>query len=112
LTEAARPLLRGDFKLLLARPRVRVVPAKKAAARGAASREGDPELFEALRRLRKEIADRDAVPPFVVFTDAALAEMSAEKPRDEASFLEINGVGQVKLERYGREFLDLIRSFA
>ncbi|MEZ4599990.1 MAG: DNA helicase RecQ [Syntrophotaleaceae bacterium] len=111
LTEAARPLLRGDLKLLLARPRVRIAPAKKSAARSAVSRDGDPGLFEALRRLRKQIADRDGVPPFVVFTDAALAEMSAEKPLDDASFLGINGVGQVKLERYGKDFLDLIRSF-
>jgi ATP-dependent DNA helicase RecQ len=111
LTEAARPLLRGEQALSLARPRVRVTSAKKSGQRSVDPQSCDPELFEALRRLRKEIADRDGVPPFVVFADATLVEMAAVKPLDEASFLEINGVGQVKLERYGTEFLQLIGSF-
>jgi ATP-dependent DNA helicase RecQ len=90
---------------------VRVATAKKASTGTAGPQQGDPALFEALRRLRKEIADRDGVPPFVVFTDASLMEMAALRPVDEASFLEINGVGQVKLQRYGAPFLDLLRSF-
>jgi ATP-dependent DNA helicase RecQ len=113
LAPASRPLLRGEQSLSLARPRVRVrvAPAKKASTGAAGPQQGDPALFEALRRLRKEIADRDGVPPFVVFTDASLMEMAALRPVDEASFLEINGVGQVKLQRYGAPFLDLLRSF-
>lgn len=110
LAPAARPLLRGEQSLSLARPRVRVAPAKKTSPGAAGMQHGDPALFGALRRLRKEIADREGVPPFVVFTDATLVEMAALRPVDETSFLEINGVGQVKLQRYGAAFLDLLRS--
>jgi ATP-dependent DNA helicase RecQ len=112
LTAAARPLLRGEQTLSLARPRVRVrvAPAKKTPAGAAASQSCDPALFEALRRLRKEIADRDGVPPFVVFTDATLVEMAALRPGDEGALLEITGVGQRKLERYGAAFLEVLRS--
>jgi ATP-dependent DNA helicase RecQ len=111
LTDASRPLLRGEETLLLARPRLRVAAVRKAPRKDAASQAGDPVLFEALRRLRKQIADRDNVPPFVVFTDATLVEMADLRPLDEASFLAINGVGQTKLARYGTEFLQLISTF-
>jgi ATP-dependent DNA helicase RecQ len=111
LTDASRPLLRGEETLLLARPRLRVAAVRKSPRRDAGSQAGDPALFEALRRLRKQIADRDNVPPFVVFTDATLVEMADLRPLDEASFLAINGVGQTKLARYGTEFLQLIRTF-
>ncbi|OEU53439.1 MAG: ATP-dependent DNA helicase RecQ [Desulfuromonadales bacterium C00003096] len=110
LTAAARPLLRGEEVVRLARPRVRVAAAKKPARKGAAEFHPDPELFEALRALRKRLAERDQVPPFVVFSDATLAEMASVRPTDEAALLEINGVGGRKLERYGADFLDAIRA--
>ena len=66
------------------------------------------ELFERLRQLRKRLADEEGVPPYIVFSDAALRSMCALRPADEASFLEVGGVGQVKLERYGRQFLEEI----
>lgn len=111
LTEAARPLLRGENTLRLARPRLRIASGKTGSRKSPGGAKGDPDLFEALRNLRKKIADRDNVPPFVVFTDATLDEMAALRPVDEASFLDINGVGQRKLERYGTDFLQLIKSF-
>ncbi len=110
LTAAARPLLRGEEVLHLARPRVRVGGTKKPSRKGVAEYQPDPELFEALRTLRKSLAERDHVPPFVVFSDATLAEMASVRPTHESALLEINGVGRRKLERYGAEFLDLIRS--
>lgn len=110
LTAAARPLLRGEEVLRLARPRVRVASAKKPSRKGAAEYQADPEVFEALRALRKSLAERDHVPPFVVFSDATLAEMASVLPTHESALLEINGVGRRKLERYGADFLDLIRS--
>ena len=112
LTEAARPLLRGDETVVMAKPRVRV-PTKKQRLR--ASRAGraaelaglpvDEELFEALRALRKQLADEQNVPAYVVFSDATLAEMAARRPSTYAELLEVNGVGQTKLERYGDAFL-------
>lgn len=110
LTAAARPLLRGEEELRLARPRIRVAGGKKPARKGAVDFQADPELFEALRALRKELAERDGVPPFVVFSDATLAEMASTRPADESALLEVNGVGRRKLERYGAAFLEIIRN--
>ena len=69
------------------------------------------ELFEALRALRKRLADEQGVPPYVIFGDVSLVEMSRRKPANEAELLDITGVGRVKLERYGAEFLDTIAAF-
>ena len=110
LTAAARPVLRGERTLTLARPRIKEKRRKPAkAARNLEP--ADQELFEALRELRKRLADAQGVPPYVIFGDATLIQMSRDKPRTEDDMLEINGVGQVKLERYGAEFLDVIGTF-
>jgi ATP-dependent DNA helicase RecQ len=109
LTEAARPLLRGEETLTLARARAKPVREKRPSAR--AVKEADEELFHALRRARKSIADRDGIPPFIVFGDAVLAGMAALRPKDQEQLLQVNGVGKRKLERYGEEFLQIIRSF-
>jgi ATP-dependent DNA helicase RecQ len=68
----------------------------------------DAEVFEALRTLRMEIATANHIPPYVVFSDKALQEMSIQRPMDQASMLEVHGVGEVKWERYGEEFLALL----
>ena len=115
LTEAARPLLRGDETLIMAKPRVRV-PSKKQRLRAdragrAADLAGmpvDEALFDELRALRKRLADEQNVPAYVVFSDATLAEMAARQPGTSAELLEVNGVGQTKLERYGDAFLAVI----
>jgi ATP-dependent DNA helicase RecQ len=111
LTEAALPLLRGEKTLILARPRVKTTTAKKPAKRRAGDLDFDEELFEALRALRKRLADEEGVPPFVVFGDASLAEMAAYRPTDEEALLRINGVGKHKLGHYGADFLEVIRSY-
>ncbi len=110
LTEAARPLLRGELELTITEPRLRA-EKKKKPERKIVGLEYDQELFNLLRVLRKQIADRDGVPPYVVFGDASLAEMAARLPTDEGSFLQINGVGQTKLHRYGAEFIEEIIGF-
>jgi len=115
LTAKAQPLLRGEESLVLAKPRTRV-PTKKqrkaadrsARAAGLAGLEVDEALFERLRALRKRLADAQRVPAYVVFSDATLAEMAARKPRTQAELLEVGGVGQTKLERYGDAFLEVI----
>jgi ATP-dependent DNA helicase RecQ len=68
----------------------------------------DTPLFDALRALRKRLADAQGKPPYVIFGDAALLDMCRLKPVDEATFLAVNGVGQAKLERYGAEFMAAI----
>ena len=71
----------------------------------------DRTLFELLRRKRKELADRKHVPPYVIFSDKSLIEMSTFFPQRRESLLNINGVGDVKLNRYGNIFLRLIRQY-
>ncbi|ANU22128.1 DNA helicase RecQ [Planococcus donghaensis] len=70
----------------------------------------DP-LFEELRVIRKGLADEAGVPPFVIFSDKTLQDMVARKPQNEIEFLEVNGVGANKLEKYGEAFLHAIHSF-
>ena len=69
------------------------------------------ELFERLRQLRKRLADEEGVPPYIVFSDAALRGMCVLRPSTETEFLQVNGVGEVKLERYGARFLAEIADF-
>ncbi|MCK5825510.1 MAG: DNA helicase RecQ [Desulfuromusa sp.] len=110
LTEAARPLLRGETDLMITRPRIKT-GRKKRPERKIVGLEYDQELFNQLRILRKEIADHDGVPPYVVFGDASLAEMAATLPTDKEAFLQVNGVGQAKLQRYGSQFIEEIIGF-
>jgi ATP-dependent DNA helicase RecQ len=70
----------------------------------------DKELFEALKKLRKEIAQEKNVPPYVIFSDKTLNDMCHLLPRTESEFLLVYGVGQNKLDQYGPAFLELINS--
>ncbi|MGD0845321.1 MAG: DNA helicase RecQ [Geobacteraceae bacterium] len=111
LSPRARPLLRGEEKLVLARPRVRIITAKKETKRGREGIAYDERLFQSLRVLRKRLADEQQVPPFVVFGDTTLQEMAAFRPTDPEGLARISGVGKHKLGRYGADFLRVIREF-
>ena len=76
-----------------------------------AEMEFDHELFALLRAKRKEIADADNVPPYVVFPDRTLVEMSTYYPQSRESLLKLSGVGQTRLERFGGVFLTVIRVY-
>jgi ATP-dependent DNA helicase RecQ len=108
LTPAARPVLRGETEVVLGLPRAVVKPEEKSKRRRGAIDVRHQELFDKLRALRKKIADAAHVPPFVVFSDATLLEMSASKPRDERELLSVTGVGEHKLNKYGAAFLAAI----
>lgn len=71
----------------------------------------DGELFERLRNLRMEIAKREKVPPYVVFSDKTLIEMSAKKPVNEEEMLLVSGVAQMKFSKYGEAFLQEIQEY-
>ncbi len=73
--------------------------------------ECDQKLFEILRGLRKEIADKEKMPPYIIFSDATLKEMSRRYPQDSISLKEINGVGEVKFKNYGDLFLEKILDY-
>ncbi|SEH34369.1 HRDC domain-containing protein, partial [Selenomonas sp. KH1T6] len=94
LKPAAYPVLKGQEKVFQAVPKPE--PEKTPA---------DSGLFDKLRRLRKEIATREHVPPYVVFSDATLKDMCAVQPKTLDEMLEVKGIGEMKLERYGEEFL-------
>ena len=111
LTDTARPLLRGETSISMAKPRTRAVPSKKrpTTKKQRTDFSYDQTLFEKLRILRKSLADQENVPPFVIFSDASLAEMAANQPTTNEEFLNISGVGQHKLQRYGKLFIDEIK---
>ena len=94
------------------RAQVRRAPATGVvhASRGAAAGPGDDVLFDALRALRKRLADQQGVPAYIVFSDQVLRSMAARRPRTSAELLAISGVGPAKLERYGGAFLELLRA--
>jgi ATP-dependent DNA helicase RecQ len=71
--------------------------------------EQESQLFEELRHLRLEIARQLGLPPFVVFHDKTLKEMAILKPQSRTAMLQVTGIGEVKLERYGDRFLDAIK---
>jgi ATP-dependent DNA helicase RecQ len=72
----------------------------------------DNSLFESLRTLRKQIADREKIPPYLVFADSTLKEMSEYCPTSYDALLTIKGVGESKRKRYGDEFLEVMQQYA
>jgi ATP-dependent DNA helicase RecQ len=110
LSPAARPVLRGEARVILGLPRTAVVEKEKPTPtrKNAALADTDRALFEELRALRKQMADQAGVPPFVVFSDATLVAMAAARPRDERELRQIGGVGDYKLRTYGAPFLAVI----
>lgn len=74
-------------------------------------RHTDNDLLILLKRLRKEIADNEKVPAFVVFSDATLHDMCDKLPRSLADMSNISGVGTMKLTKYGQKFINIIRKY-
>ncbi|MBE0609830.1 MAG: RecQ family ATP-dependent DNA helicase [Dehalococcoidia bacterium] len=72
----------------------------------------EDDLFQQLRAIRRDLANRDGVPPFVVFSDATLRDMARKRPRNQTEMLRVSGVGQVKFEKYGEPFLAVTRAAA
>ena len=108
LTEASRPLLRGETELWL-REDGQAKARKTRRNTSAAPAPGESPLWDALRARRRELADEHGVPPYVIFHDATLAAMAEQRPLTRAELLNIPGIGQAKLERYGDEFLQVLR---
>ena len=85
-------------------------PAGPDRTRPAGDADGyDRVLFEALRALRRSIAEERGVPPYLVFSDASLRDMARLKPRTREALLEVKGVGEWKSETFGERFLTVIR---
>jgi ATP-dependent DNA helicase RecQ len=106
LTQASRTVLKGEEPLMLASPRL-----QKASywQRDKTDKRYDKALFVKLRSLRKTIADAEDIPPFIVFNDATLSELARVKPKTSQQMLNISGIGDTKLARYGHDFLEVIQ---
>ncbi|MGE4408897.1 DNA helicase RecQ [Pseudomonas sp.] len=114
LADSCRPLLRGEVTLELRRD-LKPQQTSKGQSKSPASqlvRGEERETWEALRTLRRKLAEEHAVPPYVIFPDATLLEMLRSQPASLADMASISGVGARKLERYGQAFLDVLQGGA
>jgi ATP-dependent DNA helicase RecQ len=111
LTPAARPVLKGETTVILGKPRDAEATVEKGKKRAGGRKDYDQALFDALRATRKSIADDAKVPPFVVFSDATLAEMARTRPTHAREMLQVSGVGEHKLRQYGKAFMDVIIAY-
>ncbi len=109
LTETSRAVLRGETPLLFRKDPKRSVVASKRSATSTVVADEDLGLWEALRACRQTLASEHNVPPYVIFHDRALQEMMAYRPQTSSEMLGISGVGQTKLDRYGEQFLTVLR---
>lgn len=109
LNNLSRKILKAETTVMLTRPAEMEKKLDTIAAPAKAKTLGADGLFERLRALRRELADKLNVPAYVVFSDRTLLEMAEARPRDEADLLSVSGVGEHKLARYGKAFLDAIR---
>ena len=123
LTEDEYPVLRltGEgCRVLEGEPVVMKVPKERPKTKDAAGKkskgklpaavgDADPDLFARLRQRRMEIAKREKVPPYIVFTDKTLVQMCILHPSTPREMLKVSGVGEAKLEKYGEEFLEVLR---
>ena len=108
LTESAKPILKGEVPLELAMPRISAITKITHSPQRNAVPNYDKDLFARLRFLRKQIADKENIPPYIVFNDATLQEMAQYMPTSKTEMLQINGVGAIKLERFAQPFMALI----
>ncbi len=111
MTDAGRALCKGEGSVRLGLSIVSTGKSKKGSQRrgAVAPTDGrDDDLFQKLRRLRRALAERRHVPPYVIFTDATLHGLAAAKPRTLPAMLEVKGVGERKMKLYGPAFLAVL----
>ena len=106
LTSDSGPVLRGQKCVQVTRPHR--APNRKVIPKLAPEGPFDHILFERLRALRRNLAQKQNVPPYVVFGDASLKQMVQQRPTSLAQFVQITGVGEHKLKKYGRRFIEAI----
>lgn len=114
LTAGSKEVLFEGKTVELIRPADEQKRAKEAASKSKPKSEKEmlaEELFQGLRELRKEVAEDEGIPPYLVFNDATLKEMAAEMPVTQAAIRRISGVGQKKSEQFGQVFIDAVVQF-
>jgi ATP-dependent DNA helicase RecQ len=115
LTETSGDILENQVSFIMKFPKEREIIKKETVKKNKGSKkatreltEKDADLFEALRSLRYEIAKEEKVPPYIVFSDKTLTELSLIKPKTEEEMLNISGIGKFKYEKYGNQFMKAI----
>ena len=111
LTEKANGVLFRGEAVTLTLQKKRAAEVRRSKRSEKPSAPARDEVFEALRTLRREIADREGIAAYMVFSDATLRDMVAKLPCDETEMLNVSGVGTYKLEKYGKEFLKALAQF-
>lgn len=106
MTHAARPILRDEEKIELRRDTI-TKETRRVKVKSLVAEEDEP-LFSALKSKRRALAEALNAPAYVVFADAVLMEMARTRPANLDDFAQLSGVGAVKLERYGKAFLEVI----
>lgn len=109
MTETQYPIVKLQPKAIAVLKNEEKVFQRVEAQRQPAA--ADDALFALLRQLRKEISEQEKVPPYVIFHDSTLRELSERRPLTQGEFLTITGVGERKLESYGPQFLTVIRQY-
>ena len=109
LTRTGNALMRGRGEFRVKLPKEKTPAAAKQYA--ALAEDVDEKLFDALRDVRTRLAARAGVPPYVIFSNATLADMAAKQPSSEFDLLSVRGVGDAKARRYGKEFLAAIQKY-
>lgn len=121
LTEAARRVLfNGETVTMPVKKQIAAAPSgstseagqKRRARMDSDASAAEEDLLSALKALRTRLAQEEAVPAYVIFSNATLADMTAKKPRTIVEFLDVSGVGEVKAAKYGRAFLSEIAAYA
>jgi len=109
LNDSCRPLLKGEVSLELRRDlKPQTTPKTSTSQASQLVRFEEREQWEALRALRKKLAQEHSVPPYVIFPDSTLLEMLREHPTTLGEMARVSGVGARKLERYGQAFLEVL----
>ncbi len=108
LTTFGVEVIKGSHEILLKKERLEV---QKAVAKKKVSYfdDYDVEMYDRLRDLRTQIASEKGIPPYIVFSDKTLKDLSAKVPQDKEAMLTVHGIGEVKFERYGEAFLDVLQ---
>lgn len=107
LTPQADSLLSGEVRFTMKQPEEKKTPATLRAASGDL---GD-SLYQALKKLRGDLAKKSGLPAYIIFTDATLRDMAQKRPTTLDAFAMVSGVGRAKTEKYGLLFLNEIRTF-
>jgi ATP-dependent DNA helicase RecQ len=112
LDESCRALLRGEQTLLLRREQPKIVTPRRTGGRPALDiDEEDRVLWEALRSKRRQLAQEQGIPPYQIFHDTTLLAILESRPQSLREMRHLAGIGDVKLERYGESFLQVVTNY-